>query len=102
MAESLQDESYQTDYSSEEESEDDAKVVEDMPIPFLGRPYPVKTFVNTMNKDVLKEICTGILKMKGHCITLDSNSNFSLQHILFFQNRTFSSIAGKSSWYFIL
>ena len=96
MAEgSLQDQSYQTESSSEEENEDDAEVQGSLPIPYLGRPYPIKTFVNTMNKAVLEEICTEILKMKGKCITLESSSSFSLQHVLFSSNLTFSKIAGK-------
>lgn len=86
------DQSYETEPSSEEESKDDAQVEGALPAPYLGRPYPVKTFVNTMNKDALKEICREILKMKGDCITLESNG---LQRVLFSQNLAFSKIAGK-------
>lgn len=97
MAESPQESEYLTEPSSEEVSEDDTEGGGgDLPTPFLGRPYSVKkTFVNTMNKDVLKEICTGILKMKGNCITLESNSVFSLKHVLFSSSLAFSKIPGK-------
>lgn len=70
--------------------------VADVPTPYLGQPFVTKSLVSTIDINLLRDLCKQMILLQVECIALRSNdSSKSLQHVLFENPVSFSTVAGK-------
>lgn len=86
--------------SSDEEADDGVNDKEvagaAVAYPYLGQPFVTKSVVSTIDRNLLRGLCKEMYLLKMECIALRSNdTSKSLQHILFENPVTFSTVAGK-------
>lgn len=67
-----------------------------VPTPYLGQPFVTKSLVNTIDINLLRDLCKEMIMLQVQCISLGSNdSSKTLQHVLFENPVRFSGVAGK-------